>query len=66
MLRTGGTAIVSDEATLREAHALGRRMTGIDVCATGASGLAGLMTLQREETVDAASSALLIFSGVQR
>jgi threonine dehydratase len=45
MVRTAGFPILADEQTLEQAHALGRRATGIDADHTGTAGLAGLLTL---------------------
>jgi threonine dehydratase len=59
-LRTGGWPVVVDEDRVIEAHRLGRATTGIDVCATGTAGLAGLL----DTTVD--HPALVFFTGVQR
>ncbi len=66
MLRSRGSAVVARERTLREAHDLARSTTGIEVCATGASGVAGLMTLQMDSSIDPASRALLLFTGARR
>jgi threonine synthase len=66
MLRSGGRSIVANERTLREAHDLSRVTTGIEVCATGASGVAGLMSLQTAGAVDPSATALVIFTGALR
>jgi threonine synthase len=66
LLGSRGSALVVDEDTLREANALARETTGIDVCHTGSAGLAGLMQLQRDGVVKPRERVAVIFSGVQR
>ncbi len=66
MQASRGSAIVVDEALLREANALGREATGVPVCHTGSAGLAGLMQLRRDGVIKPAERAAVIFSGVQR
>jgi len=66
MLRSEGLATVAEESTLREAHRLAYRATGIDVCATGSSGLAGLMTLAQQDELGPESIALVLFTGARR
>ena len=44
-LASGGWPLVASEADFRQAHRLAHRHTGVDVCPTGASGLAGLLAL---------------------
>jgi threonine synthase len=58
--------VVAEETILREAHDLCRATTGIPVCPTGASGVAGLMALQLAGEIEANSPALVLFTGVQR
>jgi threonine synthase len=67
MFRTHGGPIVVDEERLRDANALAREATGVNVDHTGSAGLAGLMQLMggpnrpsRDEQV------AVIFSGVRR
>ena len=64
MLETGGTAVVVDEPTVVRAHQLGRELTGIDVCATGTAGLAGL--LSGGVRVDPNDDVAVLFTGHQR
>jgi threonine synthase len=66
MLASRGSALVVDEEMLREANALARETTGINVCHTGSAGLAGLMQLRRDGVVKPGERAAVIFSGVQR
>src|SRR4051812_25379689 len=51
MLETGGSAVVVDEDTLREACDIGFETTGIPADHTGTSGLAGLMALRQAGSV---------------
>jgi threonine synthase len=66
LLRTGGRAEVLREETIRHAHVAAQRHTGIPVCPTGASGLAGLMQLTRSGAVDPGESVGLFFTGFDR
>jgi threonine synthase len=66
LLASRGSALVVDEASLREANALAREATGISVCHTGSAGLAGLMQLRRDGVVKPGERAAVFFSGVQR
>lgn len=63
LLATGGSPVVAPEELLAEAEILGRRATGIDVCATGTAGLAGLLAWPGPA---ARERALLLFTGVRR
>ena len=66
MLATGGTTVLADEDTLREAQHIGHECTGIAVSHTGSAGLAGLMQLRREGVVREGERVAVLFSGVQR
>jgi threonine dehydratase len=66
MLRTGGTPLVVDEATLEAANDLGRRCTGIDVDHTGSAGLAGLLKLARSGGLRPDEHVVICFSGITR
>jgi threonine dehydratase len=66
MIASKGTAVVVDEDTLREANALARSATGINVEHTGSAGLAGLLQLQRDAVVKPGEKVAVIFSGVAR
>ena len=66
MLASKGAPVVVEEETLREANALAREATGIDVCHTGSAGLAGLLQLQRDGVVKPGERVAVIFSGVRR
>lgn len=66
MLRTGGAAEVLSEDTISRAYDSAQRHTGIPVCATGASGLAGLMQLTESGTIRPDESVALFFTGFDR
>jgi threonine synthase len=66
VLRTGGRAEILAEDTIREAYAMAHSHTGIPVCPTGASGLAGLMQLTDSGAIDRGESAGLFFTGFDR
>ena len=66
MIAARGTAVVVDEDTVREANALARSATGIDVDHTGSAGLAGLLQLQRDGVVALGEKVAVIFSGGAR
>jgi hypothetical protein len=66
MLASQGLPLVVDEDTLREANALARKTTSINVCHTGSAGLAGLLQLQRDGVVQSGEKVAIIFSGVER
>jgi threonine synthase len=66
MAATGGTTVVADEATLREANCIARGATGVAVSHTGSSGLAGLLRLQRDGVIVPGARVGVLFSGVQR
>jgi len=66
LLETGGSPITVDEETLLEANELARSTTGIDVDHTGSAGLAGLLALRRDGTVEGEEDVAVLFTGVQR
>jgi threonine synthase len=66
MLRTGGGAVVVDEATIEAANALGRGTTGIDVDHTGTAGLAGLLALLGDGRIRRDETVAVLFTGVRR
>lgn len=66
MLRTGGRVEVLREETIRDAYNAAQRHTGIPVCATGASGLAGLIQLTESGALPAGESVGLFFTGFDR
>jgi threonine synthase len=66
VLATGGRAEILKEDTIRTAHRLAHSRTGIPVCATGSSGLAGLIQLQESGAVDRNESVGLFFTGFDR
>ena len=63
---SGGYPVVVSEALLEQANALGQASTGIPVCATGSSGLAGLMALRQVHAVAPDEAVALFFTGVTR
>ena len=63
MIASRGTAVVVGDDTLREANALARAATGINVSHTGSAGLAGLLQLQRDGVVKPGEKVAVIFSG---
>ncbi len=66
MLATGGSPLVVGESTLADAHALALDATGIQVCATGSAGLAGLLVLRDADTVSADERVAVLFTGAIR
>ena len=66
MIASRGTAVVVDESTLKEANALARETTGINVDHTGSAGLAGLLRLRKDGAVKPGEKVAVIFSGVAR
>lgn len=65
MLRTGGVPVVVDEDTLALAHELGEQCE-FSADPTGTSGLAGLMGLMDDGTVQPDERVALIFTGIER
>jgi len=65
MLQTGGYPIIVNDKIVLEAHGLGHSL-GKPVCHTGASGLAGLLSLQRAGGIAHGETAAVIFSGIDR
>jgi threonine dehydratase len=59
-----GSPVVVGERHVLDAHDLGRRTTGIDVSATGAAGLAGVLALRG--TIADDERVAVIFSGIAR
>ena len=66
MIETGGWPVVVSEDNLARARDLGRADAKIDVCATGASGLAGLLTLLDTDEIPRTDRVAVLFTGVQR
>ena len=64
MIATGGQALTVDEGSLSMAHRRGRETTGLDVCATGTAGLAGMMQRASESSVE--GEQVLLFTGAER
>jgi threonine synthase len=65
MLATGGRAVTVEEGTLAEAHRTAHGI-GVNCCETGSSGLAGVLQLKLDGTIQDTESVAVIFSGVQR
>jgi threonine synthase len=61
MAASGGAPVVVTEAQVLEANELGRRLTGIDVSATGTAGLAGLLAIRDEVADD--ERVVVLFTG---
>ncbi|MCK5798000.1 MAG: pyridoxal-phosphate dependent enzyme [Deltaproteobacteria bacterium] len=66
MLRSGGTPLVVDEDTLREAHAHLRATTAIEADPTGTSGLAGWIVARKEGLVGPAETSAVLITGHER
>jgi len=66
MFETGGTPIVVDEATLREANELAFAETGIPADHTGSSGLAGLVELRRRGAIGDDERVGVLLTGIRR
>jgi threonine synthase len=66
VLQTGGSVEILREETISLAHNTAQRHTGIPVCATGASGLAGLIRLTESGAVAPDESVGLFFTGFDR
>jgi threonine dehydratase len=63
---TGGSAVVVDEDTLKQANRLVRETTTIRPSHTGSAGLAGLLQLQRLGVVAPGARVGVLLTGVQR
>ncbi len=63
---TGGTSVVVDEDTLRQANQLALETTGIAVSHTGSAGLAGVMHLRRDGLIGAGRRVGVLFTGLKR
>jgi threonine synthase len=66
VLRSGGRAEILTEDSIRRAYDMAHRHTGIPVCPTGASGLAGLIQLQASGAITPGESVGLFFTGFDR
>ena len=66
VLRTGGWAEILTESTIRDAYLKAQHHTGIPVCPTGASGLAGLIQLIESGAIGRDESVGLFFTGFDR
>ena len=63
---SGGDALAVSESQVQRAHQLGRQHTGLDVCATGTAGLAGLLARRDEGAIDDDQRIAVIFTGHAR
>ena len=66
VLRSGGGVEILAEDTIRTSYSMAQARTGIPVCPTGASGLAGLIQLQAAGAIDRGESVGLLFTGFDR
>jgi threonine synthase len=66
VLRSGGQAEILSEGTIRDAYEKAHLYTGIPVCPTGASGLAGLIQLQASGAIAPGEAVGLFFTGFDR
>jgi threonine synthase len=66
VLRSGGRAEILAEDTIRDAYEMAQSLTGIPVCPTGASGLAGLIQLQASGAITPREAAGVFFTGFDR
>jgi threonine synthase len=66
VLGSGGRAEILAEDTIGEAYEKAHLHTGIPVCPTGASGLAGLIQLQASGVIDPRETVGLFFTGFDR
>ncbi|MFT7463545.1 MAG: threonine synthase [Pseudohongiellaceae bacterium] len=63
---SGGQAVVASEEHIARAHRLAHEHTTIDVCITGAAGLAGLLACLEAGAVAPDESVALLFTGHKR
>jgi threonine synthase len=66
MAATGGSTVVVDEDTLRQANRLVHETTTITPSHTGSAGLAGVLQLQRQGVVAPGARVGVLLTGVQR
>ena len=66
MATTGGSPVLVSEETLKEANALARSGTGINVDHTGSSGLAGLLCLRDDAGIGPDERVAVLFTGAKR
>ncbi|MCP4084112.1 MAG: PLP-dependent lyase/thiolase [Actinomycetia bacterium] len=64
MLRTGGWPVIAAEETIARVHEAAQAVSGIPVCTTGVSGLAGLVDTM--DLLESASRVVVLFTGHQR
>ena len=66
MVGSGGWPVVVSESQIREANRYARYATGIDVDATGTSGLAGVLDPVTKAALGADDHVVVLFTGVVR
>ncbi|MBI4818621.1 MAG: pyridoxal-phosphate dependent enzyme [Deltaproteobacteria bacterium] len=66
LLESGGRPVTVSEEALVEANQLGRSATNIRACATGTSGLAGMITLARRHEIRPYENVAVLFTGIDR
>jgi threonine dehydratase len=63
---TGGSTVVVDEDTLRQANRLAYETTAVKPSHTGSAGLAGLLHLQRQGLITQGARVGVLLTGIQR
>jgi len=66
VLKSGGRAEIVDEKQISRAHTLARAHTNMTPCATGTSGLAGLLQLTAAGDIGPQENVALFFTGMDR
>lgn len=66
VLKSGGRAEIIDEQQISRAHDLSRAHTRMTPCATGTSGLAGLLQLTADGDIGPRENVVLFFTGMDR
>jgi len=66
MLETRGDALVVPDNRIEDAHFVGSKATGLKVCHTGVSGLAGLLDLHAHGKAEEIRTAGVLFTGSER
>ena len=65
-IRSGGWPVVIDESAVVEAHRIGVEVLGLDVSATGTSGMAGLLDREVMASIGPEESVIAFATGVER
>jgi threonine synthase len=66
MLRSGGRALVVDDAALVEANAVSRQATGVEADETGTAGVAGLLALGAGGHLAPSETVAVVLTGARR